>query len=42
MPVNQLGQAQMLGPGGRKDHHGIVDQTVVVEGYLDAVEVTAW
>ena len=42
MPVNQLGQAQMLGEGGRKDQPGIVDQAVVVEGDLDAVEVAAW
>ena len=42
MPVNQLGQAQMLGEGGRKDQPGIVDQAVVVEGDLDAVGVAAW
>ena len=42
MPVNQLGQAQMLGEGGRKDQPGIVDQAVVVEGDLDAVGVVAW
>ena len=39
MPVNQLGQAQMLGEGGPKDQPGIVDQAVVVEGGLDAVGV---
>ena len=42
MPVNQLGQAQVLGEGGRKDQPGIVDQAVVVEGDLDAVGVAAW
>ena len=42
MPVNQLGQAQVLGEGGRKQQPGVVDQAVVVEGDLDAVEVVAW
>ena len=42
MPVNQLGQAQVLGQGGRKEQPGIVDQAVVVEGNLDAVGVVAW
>ena len=42
MPVNQLGQAQVLGEDGRKQQPGVVDQAVVVEGNLDAVEVVAW
>ena len=42
MPVNQLGQAQVLGQCGRKQQPGIVDQAVVVEGDLDAVEVLKW
>ena len=42
MPVNQLGQAQALGEGGRQDQPGIVDQAVVVEGDVDAVGVVAW
>ena len=37
--VNQLTQAQ--GQGGRKEQP-IVDQAVVVEGNLDAVEVLKW
>ena len=41
-PVNQLGQAQVQGQGGRKDQPGIVDQAVVVEGDADAVGVVAW
>ena len=35
MPVNQLGQAQVLGEGGRKQQPGVVDQAVVVESNLD-------
>ena len=42
MPVNQLGQAQALGQGGRKDQPGIVDQAVIVEGDVDAVGVLKW
>ena len=42
MPVNQLGQAQVLGQCGRKDQPGIGHQAVVVEGYLDAVGVLKW
>ena len=41
-PVNQLGQAQVQGQGGRKDQPGIVDQAVVVEGDADGVGVAAW
>ena len=40
--VNQLGQAQVLGEGGRKQQPGVVDQAVVIEGNLDAVEVLKW
>ena len=42
MPVNQLGQAQVLGQCGRKQQPGVVNQAVIVEGNLDAVEVVAW
>ena len=42
MPVNQLGQAQALGEGGRKDQPGIGDQAVVIKGDLDAVGVLKW
>ena len=41
-PVNQLGQTQVQGQGGRKDQPGIGDQAVVVEGDADAVGVVAW
>ena len=37
VPVNQLGQAKMLGQGRRKDQTGVGHQTVVVEGDPDAV-----
>ena len=40
--VNEFTQAHALGQGGRKEQPGIVDQAVVVEGYLDAVGVVAW
>ena len=40
--VNQLTQAEIQGQGGRKEQPGIVDQAVVVEGNLDAVEVLKW
>ena len=41
-PVNQLGKAEVQGQGGGKEQAGIVDQAVVVEGDVDAVEVVAW
>ena len=41
-PVNQLGQAEMLGQGGRQDQPRIVHQAVVVKGDLDVVGVVAW
>ena len=40
--VNEFTQAHALGQGGRKEQPGIVDQAVVVEGYLDAVGVLKW
>ena len=40
--VNQLTQAEIQGQGGGKEQPGIVDQAVVVEGNLDAVEVLKW
>ena len=42
VPVNQLRQAQVQGQRGWKDQPGIVDQTVVVEGDVDAVGMFAW
>ena len=42
MVVDQLGQAQAPGQGGRKDQPGIGHQAVVVEGDADAVGVVAW
>ena len=41
-PVNQFGQAEMPGQGGRKDQPGIGYQAVIVEGDADAVGVVAW
>ncbi len=40
--VNEFTQAHALGQGGRQEQPGIVDQAVVVEGYLDAVGVLKW
>ena len=40
--VNEFTQAHALGQGGRKEQPSIVDQAVVVEGYLDAVGVLKW
>ena len=40
--VNEFTQAHVLGQGGRKEQPSIVDQAVVVEGYLDAVGVLKW
>ena len=37
--LDQLGQAQVLGEGDRKEQPGIVDQAVVIKGDLDAVGV---
>ena len=42
VPINQLEQAQMQSQRGRKDQPSIADQTVVVEGDLDAVGVLRW
>ncbi len=42
MTVNEFTQAHALGQGGRQEQPGIVDQAVVVEGYLDAVGVLKW
>ena len=42
VPVNQLGQTQVQGQGGRKDQPGIGHQAAVVEGDLDPVGVVAW
>ena len=42
VPVNQLGQTQVQGQGGRKDQAGIGHQAAVVEGDLDPVGVVAW
>ena len=41
-PVNQLGQAEMLGQGGRQEQPGIGHHAVIVEGDADAVGVVAW
>ena len=41
MTVNEFTQAHALGQGGRKEQPGIVDQAVVVEGYLDAAGVSS-
>ena len=40
--VNEFMQAHVLSEGGRQEQAGIVDQAVVVEGYLDAVGVLKW
>ena len=40
--VNEFTQAHVLGQGGRKEQPSIVDQAVVVKGYLDAVGVLKW
>ena len=40
--VDEFTQAHVLGQGGRQEQAGIVDQAVVVEGYLDAVGVLQW
>ena len=42
VPVNQLGQAKMLGQGRRQDQPGVGHQAVVVEGDPDAVGTVAW
>ena len=42
VPVNQLGQTQVQGQGGRKEQASIGHQAVVVEGDLDPVGVVAW
>ena len=42
MVVDQFGQAQAPGQGGRKDQPGIGHQAVIVEGDADAVGVVAW
>ena len=42
MPVNQLGQTQVQGQGGRKEQPGIGHQAVIVEGDADAIGVVAW
>ena len=42
MTVNEFTQAHVLGQGGRKEQPSIVDQAVVVKGYLDAVGVLKW
>ena len=39
--VNQFGQAQTPGQGGRKEQTGIGHQAVIVEGDADAVGVVA-
>ena len=41
-PVNQLGQTQVQGEGGRKDQPGIGHQAMIVEGDADAVGLVAW
>ena len=41
VPVNQLGQSKMQGPGGWQDQPSIVDQAAVVKGDADAVGVVA-
>ena len=40
--LDEFGQAQVLGEGGRKEQTGIGHQSVVVEGDLDPVGVVAW
>ena len=40
--VDQFGQAQAPGQGGRKDQPGIGHQAVIVEGDADAIGVVAW
>ena len=40
--VNEFTQAHALSQGGRKEQPSIVDQAVVVEGYLYAVGVLKW
>ena len=42
MVVDQLGQAQAPGQGGRKDQPGIGPQAVIVEGDADAIGVVTW
>ena len=42
MVVDQFGQAQAPGQGGRKDQPGIGHQAVIVEGDADAIGVVAW
>ena len=41
VPVNQLGQSKMQGPGGWQNQPSIVDQAAVVKGDADAVGVVA-
>ena len=40
--LDEFGQAEMPGQGGRKEQAGVGHQAVVVEGDLDAVRVVAW
>ena len=40
--LDEFGQAQVLGEGGRKEQPGIGHQAVVVERDTDAVGVVAW
>ena len=40
--LDEFGQAEAQGQGGRQDQPGIGHQAVVVEGDLDAVGVVAW
>ena len=40
--VDEFPQAQVPCEGGRQEQASIVDQAVVVEGYLDAVGVLKW
>ena len=42
MPVNQLGQAQVLGEGGRQDQAGIGHQAAVVKDDADTVGIVLW
>ena len=42
MVVDQFGQAQAPGQGGRKDQPGIGHQAAVVEGDLDRVGIVLW
>ena len=42
MVVDQFGQAQAPGQGGRKEQPGIGHQAVIVEGDADAVGVATW